>query len=621
MFSIRLNGQLLELATDARISLTLSSPLFDKDGAERVFSLPFRLPRSPHNESLLEHTGRFDAKRKTNIFSPAVLMVGGAEYENGELIATGGDKDSIEVAFRNIPVMLFEELAKFKINEILETINVGQTGAGGYWQYTMDSYPQTYSISFDDAGIATYTPGGGETIDIATLAFASQINNVVPGIVIGASSGTITLSAAKVNEFQIIQTVALTLAAQIGEGDDDYTDMAAFIATIMATPDTRVAFPMMSWEGAYANKAPHYKKVLNNILDGVLYQNPEYTVDEDWKYGLLPLVRWPYVMSKIETEAGITFDGAVWELDDIQALLIVNNYTLDYVQRDRYPVSSTLASDDFVYQNSFLQEIDLNDHVPGMTAADFVRAFVGTLALYLRYGDGYVRFLKKKDLVSALPFDWSDYVTRDEYDHVIAVEKGYTLDYTRRSEDKYSNGTQLDPYEFGDGSQDLRIPAGTLHTDIAVPATIGAVRMPHTIQKAETGYLGGKASQYPLQFLFDRGLQLTSNGAEYPYATNDDKADDGTTSIGDYSLRWSGDKGLYEQWWKGVAGLEQKPELSIRITIPVGQMYELRKWERAKVRFFHPNGSVILAIKSVEFAIDARNDSGWIVGSVKGYVV
>lgn len=621
MFAIRLNGTILDLDPDASLALTLSCPLFDKDGAERVFSLPFSLPRSAHNEAALRHTARFDARRKSNVFSPAMLLVGGSEYETGELVVTGGNSEVIEVAFRNIPVGIFEDMALFKVNEVLETITVGQTGQGGFWKYSMQSYPSTYSISFEDAGIATYTPGGGEDIEIATLAFASQINNVVPGIVIGASGGVITLSAALVNEYPVIQTVALALDEYKSEGDDDYEDMADFIADIIATPDDRVAFPTIRWEGAYANKAPHYRHIMNNIADGVLQQNPEYTTDEDWKWGLLPLVRWPYVMGKIEEQAGITFAGDVWDETDIQALLILNNYTIDYVQRDRYPVSSTLSSEDFVYQNSFLQEIDLNDHVPPLTGADFVRGFMGIFALFVRYGDGYMKFFRKKDLVDAEPLEWTDYVSRDEYDHVVEVERGFTLDYTRRKEDKFEPAVpgQLDEYVSGDGEEKLFLPMHTINIENTTTETHGVLRIPHTEQKVETGYLGGKPSQYPLAFLIDRGLMTSSNTSEYPYATPDE-LDDSESPIGDYALTLKEEKGIFARWWDGVAGLDQRPALDIRVTLPLSEVFLLRRWETGRVRFFHPNGVVTLVIRSVEFTIPATGDSDRVTAKVRGVI-
>lgn len=621
MLSIRLNNVLLDLDADAGMEVVLSCPLFDKDSIERVFSYPFKLPRTPRNQSALLHIARFDSLRRKNTLSGAVLFIGGSEYETGELVVIGGDEQYIEVQFRNNPVKLFDDLAKFNVNDILETISTGQTGLGGYWKYSMQSYPQTYSIFFDGGGIATYTPGGGETIDIATLAFASLINSVVPNIVLGASSGVITLSAAKINEFPVTETVALALDEYKSEGTQDYEDMATYIADIIATPDDRVAFPLMYWQGFYSNKATHYRSLMNYIKDGVLIQNPEYAVDEDWIYGLLPLVRWPYAMSKIGDQVGVVFTGAIWEKADIQALLILNNYTIDHVQKDRYPVSSTLSSDDFKFQNSFLQKIDLNNHVPKMTGAEFVKQFMASFALFSRYGDGYLSFFKKKDLIEQEPVDWTDFVSTEDYDHVIKTEKGFTMDYTRRKEDKYSPAVpeQLDPFVQGDGEEKFYIPGGTFHEDNIAPETIGLVRIPHTVQPGECGYLGGKPSQYPLHYLFDRGLMTSDSAIEYPYATNDDEDND-DNSIGDYSLRWNTDKGLYKAWWKGVADLGLKPELSIRCILPVGELFRLRNWQNARVRFFHPNGAVVLVLRSVEFQVRSRMDSGWVTARVRGVV-
>ncbi len=61
MFQLLINGEPVDMAPDARISIEEESPVFDKDVIPGGFSFPFDLPVTPRNTRILGHPGRIQS--------------------------------------------------------------------------------------------------------------------------------------------------------------------------------------------------------------------------------------------------------------------------------------------------------------------------------------------------------------------------------------------------------------------------------------------------------------------------------------------------------------------------------------------------------------------------------
>jgi len=61
-------------------------------------------------------------------------------------------------------------------------------------------------------------------------------------------------------------------------------------------------------------------------------------------------------------------------------------------------------------------------------------------------------------------------------------------------------------------------------------------------------------------------------------------------------------------------------EMEITAIVPESEIYRLKKWDNARVHFYHPNGPVTMAIRSVEFEMSAGMDSGWVEARVRGVI-
>jgi hypothetical protein len=98
------------------------------------------------------------------------------------------------------------------------------------------------------------------------------------------------------------------------------------------------------------------------------------------------------------------------------------------------------------------------------------------------------------------------------------------------------------PYKVDEGEETITAPFSTLLQSVqpVIHNTPGDVIVPETSQPGNAPYLNITGNACGINFLFYRGNKF----ATY------DTYDAAGSSVGDYSLRWDGTKGLFEVWWK-----------------------------------------------------------------------
>ena len=184
----------------------------------------------------------------------------------------------------------------------------------------------------------------------------------------------------------------------------------------------------------------------------------------------------------------------------------------------------------------------------------------------------------------------------------------------------YSAAGQLDDYVVSPGKTRITLPFGTLATNNGFLLDHGTYRCPLTDQPGQSPIFGGHNTDLPLTLLFYRGIKETSEMEDYAYASHDELDTDETTVIGGLSLELDGDYGLVAQNWGASLLFSDLQSLDIRAVLPASALHSLRRWKNARVRFFHPNGAVVLILRSVEFQVRSRVDSGWLPARVRGVI-
>lgn len=613
MFALKIDNTALDVSPDAEVGLVLSCPLFDRERIVRTFSLPFTLPLTPRNQRALAHVNRFDSSEAWGEH-PCSLWSGAGTFDTGELLCTGSGPDALEVAFRNLPVTVAEDLKRIFINEILDTLSIPDTGPAAEIQLDITTPPFAYDITI---GGINYTLGIGGSSGMTTsdvgVYFRDLINADYPGM---ATSNTtqLILDSALVNAATVDWSVmtGFTIASYVTTGQSAQQSFLNYAEGVAATPADELLFPMMAWEGLYEGKNAIFQSVVNPIFDGEGLENTEDEDETRFEWTYIPCVRVPYILDKIIEAAGIGY-RAGWFTDNADALAMftVNNLTCDQAYRDWY------ADELFKYLNGYVQEINLNKHVPKMTALDFLMKLCGGLNLILEYKEGGLHFTKALDLVAAPPVSWDGYAT-NAYKIALRKPVGATLRYPDNDREGFTYSTQLDKYVLGEGSAQMEMPFLTMQVNNGFILGHGTFRAPHTKQLGKSPIFSGNVSDLPLTLLFDRGAGATSEAESYPFATLDELGDDEATTTGGLSLVLDGTYGLVAQMYGSMLGYGDLADLDVTAVVPEGELYRLRRWENARVRFYHPNGMVTMVLRAVEFSLAVRAADGWVEVKARG---
>lgn len=612
MLALKIDNTALDMPSDQRLRVVLSCPLFDRDRIVRTFSQPFTLPLTPRNRRVLRHVDRFDASEAWGE-REAQLWLGGGQYERGELVSLGSDDEGVEVVFRNLPLTLLEDLKRIYINEILEDIEIPYVADPAIISLESTPSEPLYVIV---VGGNTYTSIETGPLEIAND-MVDQINADFPGMAAVSSSGArVELQSDMVSEVGADWSllVAFTFYSYLNFGEATQTNFVSHVEGVVATPVDTHCFPLMRWNKFYDEKNAATTNFVNPVFDGAGLLNVHETAHTDWLYSYMPAVRIVYIIERIRNAAGIGYvSGWLGDNADAQQIVLVSNRSCDQVYRDY------LQTDEYKYINGFEQEIVLNKHVPKMSALDFLRALADGLNLVIDYKDGGLSFTPALDFVSAPAVNWSNYVNPRRYNRAITKPLGVMLEYPLDENEAYDPATaQLEGYTLGDGGDRREMPFRSFYMGTAMLASHGTFRCPHTSRVGKCPAYGQDMATLPLTLLFYRGMGDSSLPEEYPYATHDELDADGSTVTGGLSLALDGDYGLVELMFGKTLGYGDLSEMDVVAIVPESEIYRLKKWENARVHFYHPNGPVTLAIRSVEFDVSGRESSGWVEVSVKG---
>lgn len=613
MFALKLNDSVLDLSPDADIRVVLSCPLFDRDKILRTFSFPFNLPLTPRNTRALMHVNRFDTREAWDT-EGCGLWVGGAEWERGELVSLGSGEREIEAVFRNMPVNLLDDLKKIYINEILENISI-----------PLNATPAVITLVVDTGVTDHYVTVGGSEVyasGMVALTVATELrddlNAIFPGIA-ALDGSNLTIDSAIMNSVggaDWAELEGMSFGGYVTTGQVAMLSYTDHVEDVTATPVDTHCFPLLYWEGFYEAKNTEFLNVINPVFDGVALPTQDETDQNAWVYSYMPCVRVPYIIERIRDAAGIGY-VAGWFSDDADAaaLIMLSDRTSDKVYTDY------VQADEFQYRNGLEQEIVLNKHVPKMTALDFLQRLANGLNLIIDYKDGGLHFTKALDLVAQAPADWTEYVNPTRYNRPITTPEGILLSYPLDEAEAHEpDPAQLQAYELGDAGVRVEMPFRAPYMGTGSLTGHGTFRCPRINRKGKCPAYGQDLATMATYFLFYRGLADSSLPEEYPYATHDEFDSDDSTVIGGLSLELDGDYGLVAQNYGATLGYGDLSELDISAVLPVSEIYRLRRWANARMRFYHPNGSVTVVIRSVEFGLATRQDSGWVEAKIRGVI-
>lgn len=600
------------------ISITSTNPALDKDGISRSFTMPFTLPATPRNLFIRRHANRLDARPIAA--AKARIRFGPHLISEGILKQTNVGPDREEVQFVNEQIDIWKKMETFKISEILETLDITHPDMpDAEWILTLNapSTGLTYSIQFSTIGTFTATAASSDPLerDIAGNTLKTNINAALPGFANYINgTGELVLDAALVNTNTITTYNNMVEASVITPGQAALANMVLHVTDSHTTPYDTHAFPCLIWLNFYGPNTIGYvvwdfEERINGFADGTFFENEPYVVTADiphrWANTVVPMPRVPYILERIRERLGFdAWRGEFWNETDFQSLIVVNNYSLDTIYDDRYSASNSRL-------NGFALEINLNKHVPELTAADFMRYLLDTFNLELRPQDNSLFLIPNRKQITKPPMDWRDKAD-PKYTREATNAKGWALTYLPTNDLGTAPIDQLQTITYGAGSFVKKVIPSMYHrTDYAL-RTYGNAKMPQFQQQGNSTAINAeqKRSTMPLLMLFDRGLQPTSGGKLYPMAVHDNTNIDNDV-VGDWSLDIVGDNGLYALWHKGHIELIDCDIIKMTFSLSQGEIQQVQTWANARARVYNPMGEFTGVVKVITVRM---NDNG--VGAV-----
>ena len=594
MLAIKIEDEWIDLAHDAAMNITLKNPAFDPERIGRAYSYPVRLQHTQRNLYITRHRHRIDS-RLPQQYLAAKAYIQDQLFEEGRLSFTEATNQSTEATFQNLDLSLAEVLGDMKLHDILAHISITQSNTSEYWLEPTGDRPYSCFINGD-----LYT--GNDAMDNAAAMqdLVDQIEAVFPGIAtynlvedrieIAHNDPTIVFGAS---------LIRLNVTYEYSLGDAAEANFLAYQLAASLDDSYPVAFPVVYAPNLYGNLNLDFEKYINNSVNDTPLLNSNAATENSWENTFIPFYRVRHILDTIAAQAGlsdIVFDIPAAQGADLNAMLVWNNYCLDQV----YPNENFGAG---TFKNGYTQLIAPANHVPDITALEFINLLAKSFNFHFRFRENRLFFTPNIRQIQNPPTDWTEY-TQPYYERTFLTGAGVTLTFQADAEPMYL--TQLEDYVLGDGYNSLEIPFRPVHH-------ANSFNLREAINwKTAYNSLAGTSEPLDLatetdafRLFFDRGQQAAPGGNTY-WLGCFDNTDYAGTELGVLSLDFSGAAGLYTNFWKGWAEMLFRPTITRLVALPVGQLILMRAWNNTKVYIYDNQGEAICVVRAIQFKANAK---------------
>lgn len=411
------------------------------------------------------------------------------------------------------------------------------------------------------------------------------------------------------NQVKDLKTIKLT-ELDLG-GNRDIGGSAAMLLHAKNTADNPldwpyVFFPVMNRKFITAFPKTYYQ----NQYDG---QEQEFLVSQS-NPALMPFIRVEYLLERIMLVTGYNFRNEFQVEDELRNLVLYNNYS----------IFGAVAMQEY---------IRLNDHVPDITAAEFLKRLCSMFCLGF-FTDTFSREIRliplQRILQAETRLDWT-HLTHDEYNMPLQqTEIPAAFNYDLEGSDdifellkkltkptEYTTVQNVDDmlgepegyyYVVATGSYWLNEPLGRtrwvyadfgyvpdrvskprvepsmppvfdlhdyLNTANYTNTMIPVVDAPGTVTYNDNTdgpiNLVDQRTPVPVRCAIYRGYVLDSQGNTYPLGSGIRYGPLGQV-LGEYSLRWDGPDGLYNKWWRKWHYMLQGSQVTRKINLTAKEL-------------------------------------------------
>ena len=627
MLQLHTRTHRLTLPPEIELTLNFTNPIFDKEAIDRVWSYPITLPATPINQLALGLSTRLDGRfRKPRV--PATLSID-AEFElYGELKIESATPTDIKVTFQNTSLRIAKKLRDLRLrslkltNQVTSFYNTRLVLSAVYlvqhtqWAIQINNDVFTATIpNFSTLINAINAKYPNTAVDLgATFPLSAQERLILFQNLPDPGSFRIYLRPGVSNPgatafFHVFQTDFKKEATRIN---------AAWVTHLQGEGNSLARYPVIKAPQLYGTKNSKWNGYANYINAAT----QEYTTsDADigaiaaWTDTALPQPMLLPIISQIASTVALNAIGGTFLNDaEIKKLLIWNNLPVDkiisdydYIVDERPDAQGFLPDQAIARAHTYQPSFNIADYLPDISALDMILNLANTFCLFIQVRNGILKLIPIRDRLRGRPEDWT---SRCEPNASQAFPDyvPYTLDYDRQG-DETNEPPQLQKVYGGEEATAYVAPFFTLVERSEFPARATTTenytswRVPYIAEEGRNTAIDGLTKAPSLRLLFYRGRQLDSRGHYYPLAGHSRYAY-GSVVVGNYSLDWQGEGGLYETWWKDFITMQSSGRvIKRRVRLTAADLAELVKWEKVVKTINDPQGQTKCVIKDVRVKI------------------
>lgn len=590
MIEIIKDGEILDLYPGTRITFNLISPLYVLDIGYNSHTFSFNLPGTSKNRRLLEYTDIIMKEGYERSFQ-VDIKVGGARIFRGYMEVSTANPITLD--FQAAFLIDSASVAGQLKDTLLKDIDLGGTRSltsatqpGGVWRISQDIVGGdaaiwingfTYSTVWDVSDAEEDVLG-----ELEALINSDSANNGCTASV----SGTGPTSELTVEPTGTGPTATFFATTDIPENDQTFL-LQSYTSSGEVTQDELVTLGdamAVAAPGSYdfifcPVKDENFYDGLNSEFLGYVnlfdtsagsYAKNASATGESHQTSWVPFPNVAYLLQQALAHIGLTDVSTFTSSTDFLKLHLWNNVSLDEENID--DDDNPFGLDGMV--NWSKPSWDLSDHVaPDMSAADLITAIsrIFNLAVIIDVQSRSINFLERAGIISSTEKDWRD-----------KMLVPYMLNYRETILWNYLHEKDDDDALFDGGSTfaEIRQDADgkSLTVDIAPlfevteadPINSYSWKTPYISQVGNTALFGVEPGNFSPRFFIFHGQQDNSNGDSYPMGSYTD-TDVSGTSVCDYSLGWTGAKGLYAQYhqgWEEAQDADRTLSASLQLSLP-----------------------------------------------------
>lgn len=607
--AIKINGDFIDLPPSTVINFEIENPIFDDGNIKGTLSFPFTVDQTKRNKKIFGLPEIIGNKNVTRIFDCEVFLGGssGALFLTGIFRIRRIANSKYVCNLTAAAATLAEDVRKKKLSD-LELGGVRNIVPFPITALKLTGSGTSGNVTIQILNLQLFTPFNSSInqtlIDLAALFVAHpdrELNGIgdvqVAGDVIKFYSNAVGVYP---NYIDVASSggTGRTLTRTDGEVLDMQDHMEEHLAVY---PDVDYVFFPVKNPGAYGDSPGDYGGYINYYTAGKFPFNAHVgeVATEFLKYPICPFPYFLYVLKQVFTEHNYTTFGNFLDDPEIKKLTIYNNYLLDLFWHN-------------LTFNNWQKSIDLRNHVPDISIADFLKELKKffSLGYFFDLSTKRVEIVPLKDILASVEYDDWTSIAEPSLEIEMTEGAGYTLKYSRDDDDdlveernqSIEGLTILDPvenfgdlpaasasnagsiclimdwdeyyiveddfdgtthtygwayysdniwdYQVGDGKTELSniISAISHYRPLSSPSLPDKSWLVPYVNQECGSPYIGKNS-FSFRLLFYRGLHSDGDANSYPLATTH-PFNYNTTNIGNYSLGADGEYGMVEQWNK-----------------------------------------------------------------------